>query len=182
MVELLSERYLNGRRSSRLIIMRRVLEELYTRFGNLKDRYTTDYRDKLLNPIKDLMANSIDFVKLLKSYDNQRFPYTDYLKFGIERAEEVKKLRALIRGLRYIRLPNENYKMAFHNVPFNKIYDEGIVQVSNFTLNRRSKLFYDLRSTSTLYYDVVLPFHNKDYDPTSTECTIGWDLPFFFNI
>ena len=90
----------------------------------------------------------------------------------------MKKLGDLIHNLD---LSNENQTMLFKkNDPIKQIYYEDFLSVSNFILHRRSKLINDLRSTSTLYYDVVLPFHDKNYNPTSIDCTQKRDLPMFF--
>ena len=178
-VELLSEKYLNERSFifSRLYDTRFILKELYIRFTNLKDRYYSDDRYKYLNPIAALIRENIEFVDLLRSYFQHRFPYIDHLKFGIKREEEAKKLDDLIRNLD---LSNENQTMVFHKIPTEDIYDrEKILLVSNFTLNRYSKLIYDFRSTITMNYDIVLPFHDKNYDPTLIDCTSARNLPFF---
>ena len=108
----------------------------------------------------------------------ERFPYKSNSKFGIKKEEEMKKLGDLMRNLD---IANENQTLVFNNISIDKIYDnEEIVKVSNFTSNRYSKLIYDFRSTITLYYDVVLPFHNKNYDGNSTDCTSIRDLPDFY--
>ena len=158
----------------RLTQTKNVLKKLLFRIGNLNGRYFTDYYDRLLNPILDLMDDNLDFVDLLWDYFWNELPNKDHLKFGIKKGEEVKKLSDLFLNLN---VSNENQTLAFK---FDEIYNKRIVSVSNFTLNRPSKLIYDFRSTSTLYYDVVLPFHDKNYDENSTDCTTSLDLPYFF--
>ena len=123
------------------------------------------------------MKNDITFGYLLWDYFNGGFPNYSILKFGIKNIVEVNKHRDLIRNLD---VSNENQTMAFHNIPPEDAYREEIVSVSNFTLNRHSKLIYDFRSTSTLYYDVVLPFHDKNYD--EIYCTHRWELPGFYSL
>ena len=177
-VELLSETNLNNRKFifETLDDRENVLKELRTRLVNLKDRYPTENYDNLLNPNTDLIKDAIDFVDFLQSSFYNHFPRKDHLKLGIKMDEEMKKLGDLIRNLD---VSNEAQTMVFHNISIGEIYHKQIALVSNFTLNRRSKLIYDFRSTSTLYYDVVLPFHDKNYDATSTDCTSKWDLPEF---
>ena len=178
-IELLSEKNLNNRTGIvfRLYSSMLILNKLKTRVFKLKNRYSTDYYNRLLNPIQDLITENIRFIYLLIGYFDTKFPYMDDLKSRIKKEKEMKKLGDLIRNLD---LSNENQIMAFNNLKIEGIYNQKIVQVSNFTLNRHSKLIYDFRSTSTLYYDVVLPFHDKNYDGTSADCTIRWDLPGFY--
>ena len=150
-----------------------VLKELQTRATNLNDRY----HYKLLSTILVLMEDDIDFIELLSDYYWDDFPFKYNLKKSEFKNKEMKKLGDLIRNLD---LSDENQTMAFNNVPIDEIYDKRIVKASNFTLNRPSNLNYDFRSTITLYYDIVLPFHDKNYDPTSTDCAHYRDLPTFF--
>ena len=164
--------------TSRLVDKEKALGNLAVRIVNLKDRYSTDHYDKLLNPILDLMRDDFFFIGLLSGYFNNQFPLGDDLKSGIKIDREMDKLNDLIRNLD---VSNVNQTMAFHKVRTYNIYYKKIVSVSNFTLNRSSKLINDLRSTSTLY-DVVLPFHNKNYDGTSTVCKRVQDLPGFFSL
>ena len=176
---MLSEKYLNERSDilSKLHERERVLGNLGFKFDNLKKRYSTEYYDNLLLPISNLIHKNYYFPYLLRSYYfSDKFSLIINV-FGIKMEEEVKKLGDLIHNLD---LSNENQIMAFHNLEINEIYEKSILSVSRFTLNRRSKLIYDFRSTSTLYYDVVLPFHDKNYDPSSTDCTRTQDLPKFF--
>ena len=179
MVELLSEKFLNDRNNMlfKLVNKLTTLGALGERVSDLKERYSTDYYDKLLNQVEHLMDASKDLASLIWYYIWDEFPLIDLLNVGIKKEEEIKKLGDLIRNLD---VSNENQTMAFHNISIDEIYNKTIVQVSNFTLHRRSKLINDLRSTSTLYYDIVLPFNDKNYDPTSTDCTSKWDLPTFF--
>ena len=157
--------------------MKEDLFKFWLRFLGLRTHYETDnHYNNLLKPIEDLIGNSIMFSHLLKDYFLDVFPTEDYIKVGIKKEEEMKKLNDLILNLD---LSNESQTMVFHNFPIDKVYKHRIVSVSKFTLNRRSKLIYDFRSISTLYYDVLLPFHNKNYDPTSINCTSRSDLPSF---
>ena len=174
-VNLLSEKNLNERNYLQLRLYRTkaVLEELEYRVFNLNYRY----HYKSLSSIVDLISQNIVFINLLKSYDKNGFPQVNHLKSGIEKLEEMKKLGDLIRNLD---LSNENLTMAFHNLKIDEVYKSRIVKVSKFTLNRRSKLFYDFRSTITMYYDIFLPFHDKNYDETSTNCTNIHGVPLFF--
>ena len=177
-VELLSEWRLNGRYIiSELESTQRVLDYWRDRVINLKNRYSTDHYDGLLNPIADLMAENIDFINDLWDYYRDVFPIRSKFDSAIKREEEMKKLNDLISNLD---VSNENQTMVLQHIPVQQAYNEGIVSVLNFTLHRHSKRINDLRSTSTLYYDVVLPFHNKNYDPTSTDCTSGRDLPYLY--
>ena len=178
MVELLSEKNLNNPTDIilRLDDTKEDLLKLYTRFDNLKKHYSTEHYNKLLNPIAELIGDDIDFVYILWNYFSNYFPDIDNLKSGFKRDEEVKKLGDSIRNLD---LSNKSQTMAFYNISIDEIFEQEIVQVSNFTLNRSFKLINDLRSTSTLYYDVVLPFHDKNY-VNSTDCTHHWDLPEFY--
>ena len=182
-VGLLSEKYFNERSivpiTYRLDDTRLILSKLKDRLVNLWIRNYTDHYNKLLKPIKDLIQGNIYFVYLLSFYYFGELPNQDNLNSGIKKEEEMKKLGDLIRNLN---ASNKNQTMAFNNISIEEIYEKQIVKVSNFTLNRYSKLTKDLRSTSTLYYDVVLPFHNKNYDPTSTDCKQKQDLPMFFRI
>ena len=150
-----------------------VLNQLRSMLTNLNDQY----KYKSLSSILDLMKNDIDFFNLIIGYLYDQFPKKDYLKFGIKKEEEVKKLGDLIRNLD---LSDENQTMAFKNIAIYEIFQQEIVKVTKFTLNGTSKLINNLRSTNTMYYDVVLPFHDKNYDPTSTECTRAINLPSFF--
>ena len=178
-VEMLSERTLNGRAPNVIknSNTKSVLYALWRRVNDLKSCLSTPYYDELLNPILNLINDNIDFNDLLRNYYWSDLPTKDYLKFGIKKEEEMKKLDDLIRNLD---VSNENQKMVFENLKIDKIYKKDIVKVSNFTLNRRSKLMFDFKSTSTLHYDVVLPFNDKNYDPTSTDCTHQQELPLFF--
>ena len=182
MVNLLSEKYLNNNVGilDRLVKTRLFLQHLRTRVQNLNDRYSNEYYDKLLHPIADLISDNIEFVlELFWNYTDEKLPDKDHLRFGIKKDEEIRKLGDLIRNLD---VSNENQTMAFKGVNINEVYRQQIIKISNFTLNRRSKLINDLRSTITLYYDVVLPFHDKNYDENKTDCTQRWDLPRFFMI
>ena len=160
----------------RLFDTQSVLKELQTRFANLKKRYSTVYLNQLLDPIDDLMRDNLDFTYLLLRYFDDGYPLRSYLKFGIKKEEEMKKLEAVLRNLD---LSNENQAMAFHNISVDEIYEKSILSVSNFTLNRHSKLIYDFRSTTTLYYDIVLPFHDKNYDE-KLDCKRKFHLPDFY--
>ena len=155
-----------------------VLEELFSRFLNLKKRYSTDQYDKLLNPIADLMGAEKVFPNLFWSYFNGFFKSMEISEFKIKKEIEVKKLGDLISNLN---LSDESQTMVFHNLSIDVIYEQGIVKPYNFRLNSRSKIIYDFRSTSYLFYYVVLPFYDKYYDPTSTDCTRAEDLPWFFS-
>ena len=179
MIDLLDEENLNDRTDIKtsLIHTKKLLRQLESRFDDLKNRYPTDHYYKLLNPIADLLDDDLDLVYLLWNYFLDYFPDFNLLKTGFKRDDEVKRLGDLIRNLD---LSNANQTMAFNNIAIDDIYNKTIVQVSNFTLHRPSKLKYDLRSTSTLYYDVVLPFHDKNY-VNSTDCTRAKDLPKFFS-
>ena len=73
------------------------------------------------------------------------------LKSEFTKEEEVKQLSDLIRNLD---LANENQLMSLQNIPIDYVYPKQIVSVSNFNLDRYSKLIYDFRSTSILYYDI----------------------------
>ena len=155
-----------------------LLQDLHFRVGKLIVRYSSDHYIKLLNPIADLIQENIDFAYiLLNDYFKDKFPRRDHLKSGIKKEGEMKKLENLIRNLD---LSNENQTMVFNNLKIEEIYEKRIIIVTNFTLHRTSKLLKDLRSTSTLYYDVVLPFHDKNYDRNSNDSINVWFLPFFF--
>ena len=191
MVELLSEKYLNNRTDiesrlkytililNQLLIRVNNLKELFNGIDNLEGPYSRIYYIKSLKSIADLMKDDYFFCYLLLDYFSGGFPNYSILKFGIKQNVEVNKLRDLIRNLE---VSNENQTMAFHSIPPGDAYREEIVSVSNFTLNRHSKLIYDFRSTSTLYYDVVLPFHDKNYDENKTDCTHRWELPGFYSL
>ena len=180
MVELLSGKFLNEPSNiyTRVTEKLDVLKELRRRAFRLATIYSSeDYYYDLLIRFVHLMDDNLDFVDLLRNYFWNVLPIKDHLKFGIKRNNEVEKLGDLIHNLDF---SNENQIMAFHNFGINEIYRQRIIQVSSFTLHGRSKLINDFRSTSKLNYDIVLPFHDKNYDPTSTDCTIRWDLPYFY--
>ena len=172
---MLSEDYMNDDSYVFISLLKthKVLIGLYNRTENLTHRY----HYKALSSILDLMKNDVDFVTVLLGYIWDILPTMDLLKLGIKKEEEMNKLGDLIRNLD---VSNKNQTMAFNNVKIDEIYKKSIVKPYNFTLNRRSKLINDFRSTSTLYYDVVLPFNDKNYDPTSTDCRASRDLPFFY--
>ena len=157
----------------KLIKTKSVLQEYWNKTSKL---YNSFLYPKLKSS-SEIIGNNTEFIDLLITYYSDHFTDRDYIQFGIQKEREVKKLRDLLDNLDEL---NKNQTMAFHNNTLNVIYLNEIVSVSNFTLNRRSKLIYDLRSTSTLYYDVVLPFNDKNYE-TSTDCTRASDLPLFFN-
>ena len=179
MVELLSEKYLNNNTDIvfRLYNSTWALNNLYSRFLTLKNRYSVDYYNRLLNPIADLIGENIDFFYLLIDYFENRFPLSDNSKSGIERKEEMKKLSDLTRNLD---VSNKNQTMVLNNLSIDEIYSKRIVQVSNVTLHKIFKLVKDFRSRSTLHYDVVLPFNDKNYDANSTDCTRAKDLTWFY--
>ena len=180
MVRVLSENFLNGPSIIGHVFLAEMID-----LANLRDRasilatiYSLDnYYYDILSRFAHLINDNIDFVKLLENYFKHTLPAKDELKLGIKREEEMKKLGNLIRSLD---VSNENQTMVFHNFPISEIYDKKIVKASNFTSNR-PKLINDFRSTITLNYDVVLPFHDKNYDPTSTDCTRSRMLPNFFS-
>ena len=179
-VELLSESYWNNHTAigSRITRTQLNLPPLYFRFINLRELYTGVYYDKPLESIENLIMDGRIFVNLLADYIyHNQFP-SGNLRFGIKKWEEIEKLRDLLRSLD---LSNEYQTMALNDYKIDEIYEKRIVLISNLTLNRRSKLNNDLRSTSTLYYDVVLPFHDRNYDENSTDCTQKQDLPMFFS-
>ena len=182
-VKLLSEKYLNNFSPiifSKFTAPRKVVNELYTRLINLMNRHSTNYYDNLLNPIADLMRKNLDFIDLLDGYFNKnQFPQMSISKFGIKEEKEAKKLSNLISNED---LSNENQTMVFQNIPIQQVYREAIVVVSNFTLNRSSEPNNNLRSTSTLYYNVVLPFQNSRYPETYPRCTSQFNLPPFFSL
>ena len=155
-----------------------ILFSLLNRFEMLKKRYPSKNYTTLLDPISDLITDDIKFANLLKGYYNSKFPQYGVSRFGIDEEEEFKKLGNLIRNLD---LSNENQTMAFHNDHIDDIYGKMIVLPSNITLNTHSKLIFDPKSTSTLYYDVVLPFNDKNYKPNSPDCTSKNLLPLFFS-
>ena len=162
---------------TRLTRKRSTLKELRRRAFRLATIYSLDnYYYDILSRFVHLIDDNLDFVDLLANFVFDLLPVKDILKLGIKREEEMKKLGDLIRNLD---LSNKNQTMAFNNLEINEIYDKQIAQVTNLTLHRRSKLIYDMRSTSTLYYDIFLPFHDKNYVPTYTDCTSKWDLPSF---
>ena len=161
---------------SKLTQSRNVLEYLWLRFRSLKNRYSSAQYDKLLNPIEALMNEETVFPYLFWFYFKDYFPSKEIVRSRINRSEEVKNFGDLIRNLE----SNENQTMALRHQTIDEIYHHGIVKVSNFTLNRHSKLINDFRSTSTLYYDVILPFNDKNYDGNSANCTRLQDLPWFF--
>ena len=172
--ELLSEYYLNNPTDIiyRLGLTKIALQDLWVKVDKLNSRYNYKPLSSILNKID----KNIDFVGLLWSYFANRFPSTYNSTYG---DEEFKKLGNLIRNLD---VSNENQMMAFHNLPIGEIYHQQIVLVSNFTLNRDSKQPSAFKITSTLYYDVVLPFLDKNYDESSTDCTQKRNLPLFFQV
>ena len=165
---------------------RRAFNKLYTRLNDLKNNHKKDYslssnelRIFLLNSIQNTMRQTMDFVDVLEYYFKyNKLPQMSISKFGIKKEEEMDKLGALIRNPS---LSNENQTMVFNNVKIEEVYYEGIVQVSNFTLNKDSEPNNVLKSTSTLYYNVVLPFNNKNYPTTYPICTKTSHLPKFFS-
>ena len=178
-VELLSEKNLNIRTDifTRLSHLEDVLDELDTRYDELRDRYLLGFPS--LYRVSKIMDNTTSFVHyVLRAFFWSLFPYR-YDQLNIKRKNEIEKLGDLIRNLD---LSNESQIMVFNNFKIDdeEIYGKKIVQVSNFTLHRRSKLVYDFRSTSTMYYDIVLPFHDKNYDPRTKDCTRAKDLPRWF--
>ena len=178
-VELLSEKYLYNQTAFSTKFHRKAwsLQELYLRIIRLRIRYSKNYYiNNSLTSIMKTMADDIDFTYTLWDYYSNHFPTKDVLKFGIKKEMEMKILSDLIRNLD---VSNKSQVMAFHNDNIDEIYKKGIVLVSNFTLHRRSKLIYDFRSTSTLYYEIVLPFHDKNYDGNSADCSNFWELPSF---
>ena len=156
-----------------------ILNSLMSRFAMLKKRYPSKHYTKLLDPISDLMADDVKFAYLLKSYYDSKLPNLDLPKFGIETDTELEKLDDLIRNLD---LSNKNPIMVFHNAKIDTIYSQKIILPSKITLNSHSKLINDSRSTSTLYYDIILPFDDKDhiYHLNPNNCTHRRDLPSFF--
>ena len=178
-IELFTE--LTGRRRysilPKLIKTKSVLQEYWNKTSNLYNRFLYGQ----LKSSSEIIGNNTEFIDLLITYYSDHFTDKDYIKFGIQKEREVKKLGDLLDNLDEL---NKNQTIAFHNnMPtfVDIIYLKEIVSVSNLTLNRRSKLIYDFRSTSTMYYDIVLPFNDKNYDETSTDCTSASDLPLFFN-
>ena len=180
MVGLLSERYLNEcpdiyyRLSDKVVVIRKLVRRVF----KLRNTYSKKYPfNEQLTEFVNLMIDSIYFVNLLRNYFANQLPNT-ILKPDIKREEEMQKLDDLIRNLD---ISNENQTIAFNNVKLDEIYDTAILTVHNFTMNRYSRLIYDFRSTITMNYVIVLPFHNKNYDPTSTDCTRSRMLPNFFS-
>ena len=180
MVELISEKFLNDETNiyARFIYEVSILKELRRRAFRLATIYSLDkYYSDLLIRFIHLIEDNIDFVYLLENYFSNALPVKNNLKLGIKRNNEVEKFGDLIHNLDF---SNANQMMALDNLSIDVLYKKEILKVSDFTLHRRSRLIYDLRSTSTLYYDIVLPFHDKNYVPTSTDCTSRLDLPSFF--
>ena len=178
-VGLLSEANLNDPTDifTRLAHITSVLRELDTRFAKLDERYLGTSISWSIYGVLKIMRNTTHFVHyVLRCLFWSQFPYSGDFS-SIETMNEIEKLEDLLRDLD---LSNENQTIAFHNYKIKKTFEQNIVKVSNFTLNRYSKLIYDFRSTSTMYYDVVLPFHDKNYDETSTDCTRARDLPTFY--
>ena len=177
---MLSEKYLNNRIdiSSNRNYMISVLEDLRSRVGKLLIHHPSERYFKSLFPIISLIQENIYFTNILRGYFRNEFPFGNHVLSGINKENEMKKLEDLIRNLD---VSNKNQTMAFNGTKIYEIYEKSIVQVSNFTLHRTSKLSDDLSSTSTLYYDIVLPFHNKNYDANSTDCKPWFELPWFFS-
>ena len=170
---MLSEKYLNHWFAPyRLSNLNHILQKLWYRVVDLNDRY--HYK---LTPILDVISENIDFTYFLISCFLNKLPTEDNVRSGFKREVEMKNLDDLIRNLD---TSNENQTMAFNNLKIEEIYKQKIVKVSNFTLNRYSKLIFDFRSTITLYYDIFLPFHDKNYVGDLDDCTHIRELPSFF--
>ena len=181
MVEIISEKFWNNRTgiSRRLYNTSSNLQDLIVRVAYLMHLYPTDYHNKSLIPILNLMEDDTDFFDTLWDYAFTKLPRQDALKVGIKKEEEMKKLGDLISTCNLNLGTNENQTMVFDHLKIDEIYDRSIVQVSKFTLNRPSKPNNDFKSTSTLYYTIFLPFHDKNYDANSTDCAHYWEIPNF---
>ena len=166
---MLSESYLNNSTDilRRLYNTQNVLGELYYKMYNLN----YGYKYKSLSSILDKLTDNMDFVGVIQDYFNGFFPRMNHYKLGIKIWEEKKKLENIISNLD---LSNENQTMALNNLKIDEIYEKRIVNVSNFTINGHSKI--------TLYYDVILPFHDKNYDEITLHCTHQRDLAVFFRV
>ena len=150
-----------------------VLKGLYTRFNNFKKRFGPY---KPFETIAEKMEMSIALVELLSDYYSEHLPSKKYDKLNVTKQSELTKLNDLVRGFEL----SEDETFAFQDDLISQVYSKRIVKVKKFVFHRHSKLIYDLRSTSTLYYDIILPFNVGSYDPTSTNCTSKHFLPFFF--
>ena len=73
---------------------------------------------------------------------------------------------------------NENQTMLFESESFNEVYKKAIVWPSRFFLDP-TKEPTDLQNALTILYEIVFPFHDKNYDKQKS-CLPAEELPFIF--
>ena len=75
---------------------------------------------------------------------------------------------------------------AFQNKAIDEIYEEHIYHFHSFELfvprNLKDLLDPKIRRTATLYSEIWLPFENKNYNSSETNCQKKENLPLFFHL
>lgn len=181
MLKLLSEEHLNDPYVApyfNILDTRATLNRVWFEFYELYDRSNgiiSDSNYKSLGSILDKIQKNMKFTDFLMEYFSNKLPTEDYIKFGFKKEAEMKKLGDLIRNLD---ISNDSQTIAYHNLSIGEIYEKRFVLVSNFTLHTHFYQVPTYAATSTLYYDIILPFHNKNYDSTSKDCTSRSRLPY----
>lgn len=110
------------------------------------------------------------FVK--EKWDPKLYPVYPPVASMLEKLEDV---------LRSVDTDEETQTMVFHSDFIEEIYQKRIVRghFMKFAMNNPSKNFYDVKANGTLFYEILLPYNNKKYDPTEP-CVLRKDLSLFF--
>lgn len=96
----------------------------------------------------------------------------NFLNPAILTVRQFEELVSLVK-------PDSADTMIFQNELISDVYRKGIFQFDRFELNRHSKLFFDWKSTGTMYYSIYLPVNESNYR-NKPDCYKASDAPAFF--
>lgn len=128
-------------------------------------------REDFMKPIK----KGTELIGHLESLFSGQLPQKDEPVLRLGKGEMFKKFEGEITRL----VKTDSQTMAFRQESITNLYQKRIVKMGKFVLHRKSKLFYDLSSTGTVNFELILPFQDTDLQ-AGNDCASSTDLPHFF--
>lgn len=134
-------------------------------------------RKKLIAPMK----NCIELIRHLASLRDERLPQVDERSLNVGMRAMFQKLE--IELDRIATEMTDSQTMAFQFDLIGDVYQKRIVQMREFVFHKKSKVVFDMNSSGTISFDIILPFKDTEQkDVRWPFCVSYFQLPDFFFI
>ena len=123
------------------------------------------------------MLKGIELIRHLASLYAEQLPQTDAHGLRLGKIKMFGKFESEIE--RIAQDANESQTAAFQFDLITDVYKKQIVRMGKFVFHKKSKIVFDLRSTGTVNFEIVIPFEDTELK-AGKDCVSTADLPEFF--